>query len=118
MYGGKTPKSSLNIGGANPQFRGNLILAEDPADPAFTLGAFTNLSSSDLQRLPCQARSAKASLRLGVSAIQCDKSPDFSGELEKRSYATLAEYVQATGQDAHSVEVNYDVFENLSPAIV
>ena len=47
VYGGQTTKSSLNIGGPNLQFRDNLILAEDPTDPAFVMGAFTNASSSD-----------------------------------------------------------------------
>src|SRR5690606_18499326 len=43
---------------------------------------------------------------------------DFTGpghvaELETREFATLAEYSAATGQDAHSVLVDYDVFENV-----
>ena len=31
-------------------------------------------------------------------------------KLETRRFATLAEYAKATGQDAHSVVVDYDVF--------
>jgi hypothetical protein len=32
-----------------------------------------------------------------------------------RSFATLAEFQRATGQEAHGIEVDYDVFENLKP---
>ena len=32
-----------------------------------------------------------------------------------RSYKSLTEYVQATGQDQHSVLVDYDVFVNVPP---
>jgi hypothetical protein len=45
-----------------------------------------------------------------------DKSADYTGEMEKRSYKTLKEYAEATGQDTHSVEITYDAFENLRPA--
>jgi hypothetical protein len=36
-------------------------------------------------------------------------------DAELRSFATLAEFRQATGQEAHGVEVDYDIFEDLSP---
>ena len=32
-----------------------------------------------------------------------------------RSFATLAEFQKATGQEAHGIEVDYDIFENLAP---
>ena len=32
-----------------------------------------------------------------------------------RSFATLAELQKATGQEAHGVELDYDIFENLAP---
>ncbi len=32
-----------------------------------------------------------------------------------RSFATLAEFQKATGQEAHGIEVDYDVFEHLAP---
>lgn len=114
VYGGKTTHNSLLMGGANLQFRNNLILAEDENDPAFTVGAFTNLSSSDYNGFMPGAR---APYRYGwISPPFGDKTPDYSGPLESRSYATLEEYARATGQDTHSIEIGYDVFENLSPA--
>jgi hypothetical protein len=114
VYGGKTPKSSLVLGGPNLQFRDNLILAEDPSDPAFTMGAFTNASSSDYNGFMAGGR---APYRYGwLSPPFNDHTADYGGSLEQRTYATLREYAQATGQDTHSIEIGYDAFENLSPA--
>jgi hypothetical protein len=114
VYGGKSAKSSVPIGGANLQFRNNLILAEDPADPAFVAGSFTNASSSDYNGFMAGAR---ASYRYGwLSPPFSDKTPDYSGQLEQRTYPTLKEYAQATGQDTHSIEIGFDAFENVSPA--
>ena len=36
-------------------------------------------------------------------------------EADRRSFATLAEFREATGQEAHGLEIDYDIFENLSP---
>jgi hypothetical protein len=102
------------MGGANLRFRNNLILAEDPLDAAFNLTSFTNYSSSDYNGFMPGAR---APFRYGwISPPFDNQSPDYRGPPQKRSYATLAEYTQATGQDAHSVELAYDAFENLQPA--
>jgi hypothetical protein len=32
-----------------------------------------------------------------------------------KSFATLAEFQKATGQEAHGIEVDYDIFEKLAP---
>jgi hypothetical protein len=34
--------------------------------------------------------------------------------LETRRFSTLSEYSRATGQDQHSVEVDYDIFANVT----
>ena len=39
---------------------------------------------------------------------------DYVGKRETRNYATLPEYSAATGQDQHSVLVDYDVFVKVS----
>ena len=39
--------------------------------------------------------------------------PGHTAALETRRFATLAEYGKATGQDRHSVSVDYDVFVNV-----
>jgi hypothetical protein len=40
-------------------------------------------------------------------------APGHTPNLETRTFATLAEYSQATGQDTHSVLVDYDIFVNV-----
>jgi hypothetical protein len=101
-------------GGANLQFRNNLILAEDPSDPAFNISSFTNFSSSDYNGFMSGQQAAFA---FGWNSPKFgDLSTDHGGNLEKRSYPTLADYVQATHQDTHSVMVGYEIFANLQPA--
>ena len=39
------------------------------------------------------------------------QSPGHQPALETREYAMLAEYSKATGQDQHSIVVDYDVHE-------
>jgi hypothetical protein len=34
-----------------------------------------------------------------------------------RQYDTLSEYSQATGQDEHSILIDYDIFENVHPPL-
>jgi hypothetical protein len=115
VYGGRMPeKSSLLVGGPILLFRNNLILAEDPEDAAFVVGAFTNLSSSDYNGFMAGAQSQYR--YSWVSPPFSDHTTDYSELLVKRTYATLKEYAQATGQDTHSIEVGYDVFANLSAA--
>jgi hypothetical protein len=41
---------------------------------------------------------------------------DFTGELINRRFYSLAEYSKATGQDSHSVLLDYDIFEKV-PAL-
>jgi hypothetical protein len=101
-------------GGANLQFRNNLILAEDPSDPAFNLTSYTNFSTSDYNGFMAGGH---APFAFGWNSPKFgDLSTEHGNDLEKRSYPTLAEYVQATHQDAHSVMLNFDAFENLRPA--
>jgi hypothetical protein len=40
-------------------------------------------------------------------------SRDHNAKLENRRFDTLAEYVKATGQDQHSLLVDYDIFMNV-----
>jgi hypothetical protein len=40
-------------------------------------------------------------------------APGHSPKLEKRGFATLEAYQQASGQDRHSVLVDYDIFVNV-----
>ena len=69
-----------------------------------------------LQRLPPQSRRGGC-VPVEFAAARASSS-DFTGpghdaKLQTRRFATLAEFASATGQDQHSVLVDYDVFVNV-----
>ena len=43
-----------------------------------------------------------------------EKAADFAGKRVDRRFRSLAEYSKATGQDVHSVSLDYDIFESVS----
>jgi hypothetical protein len=100
---GTTPASNLH-------YRNNLILSDGWFDPALTVTTFTNYSSSDYNGF----RPAPD----GKTAFEWMSPPfdipvDYANKLVARQYRTLGEYTQATGQDKHSILVDYDIFVNV-----
>jgi hypothetical protein len=93
--------------GSNEHFLNNLILGDGWFDPILTVGTFTNYSSSDYNGF---------GLNPGVDdnfdwiSPEFDLPADYQNKLVARHYKTLAEYSAATGQDRHSVLLDYDVF--------
>lgn len=97
----------------NAHWRNNLFLGRDTADRGvMTWANATDAYSSDYNGF----RPNK-----GVAAQYSWLGPPkgehwYEAKPENwKSFRTLAEFKQATGQDAHSVEVDFDVFEKLSP---
>ncbi|HEX5421587.1 MAG TPA: hypothetical protein VFY39_16470 [Gammaproteobacteria bacterium] len=92
---------------SNEHFRNNLILAEGATEAVFNVGTFTNYSSSDYNGFRPNPGAA--------TAFEWD-SPPFGTRDEYikapvvRKFASLADYQKATGQDAHSRLVDYDIF--------
>jgi hypothetical protein len=88
-----------------------LILAQGAAEAVFNVGTFTNYSSSDYNGFRPNP---------GVAVSFQWSSPPFDVRFEyikppvTRSFKTLREYQRATGQDAHSRLVDYDVFVRVS----
>ena len=95
---------------ANEHFRNNLMLAQGAAGPVFTVGTFTNYSSSDYNGF---APNAGAAVSFQWASPPFDKRADYVAPLVARVFKTLAEYQKATGQDAHSRLVDYDVFQRV-----
>jgi hypothetical protein len=100
---------------SNAHWRNNLMLGENAAPSIFAVTTFTNYTSSDYNGFRVNP---------GVTpAFQWNSPPngvaaDFTGpghvaRLETRGFASLAEYSAATGQDRHSVAVDYDIFMNV-----
>jgi hypothetical protein len=92
---------------SNQHFRNNLILAQGAFDPVFAVTTYTNYSSSDYNGFRSNANTADSfewnSPEFGVRSA-FDKQP------VQRRYPTLQAFSEATGQDRHSVLVDYDVF--------
>jgi hypothetical protein len=103
----------VNVAGpaSNEHFLNNLILAQGTMEPVFTVGTFTNYSASDYNGF---RQNPGAAVSYQWNSPPFDVAADYVKTPVVRRYKTLAEYSQATGQDKHSVLVDYDVFVNVT----
>jgi hypothetical protein len=102
-------------GASNVHWRNNLMLGQNSAPAILNVNTFTSYTSSDYNGFRVNP-GAKVSFQW--NSPPAGTTADFTGpaqtaKLENRSFATLAEYSKATGQDTHSVAVDYDVFVNV-----
>ncbi len=96
---------------ANVHFRNNLMLADGWSPQVFALRTTTNYSSSDYNGF-------RPDPAAGPAAFEWD-SPPFAtpvdyDNLETRHFKTLAEYSSGTGQDQHSVLVDFNTFSKVT----
>ena len=104
----------------NPQnnhWRNNLFLGQHSDPTLFSITTNTNYTSSDYNGFRPNP-DADISFRWNSppSGVAMDpQSPGLQPQLEAREFATLEAYSQATGQDRHSVLVDYDIFMNVPP---
>jgi len=116
---------------ANVHWRNNLMLGENSAPAIMSVNANTNYSTSDYNGFrpnlgapfsfqwnspPFQIRADYSGLLLnspGRGGVPAGAAPRPGGSLEARRFATLPEFSKATGQDQHSVLVDYDIFVNV-----
>ncbi len=99
---------------ANVHWRNNLMLGQNALASLFSVNTLTSYSSSDYNGFRPNAGSESFqwnSPPAGVEKMRLEASGP--PKLEARKFATLADYTQATGQDRHSVLVDYDVFVNV-----
>jgi len=98
---------------ANVHFRNNLLLSDGWSPEVFALRTTTNYSSSDYNgfRLNPGAEAA-----FEWDSPQRRVTAEFVKPLEVRKFKTLADYAAATGQDRHSVAVDFDSFANVAIA--
>lgn len=102
-------------GGSNIHWRNNLFLGENSAPAIFSVNTFTNYTSSDYNGFRLNPGAA---VSFQWSSPPPNVPADFTGpghdaRLETRRFAALAEYAAATGQDRHSLLVDYDMFQNV-----
>jgi hypothetical protein len=90
---------------ANAHWRNNLMLGQSTAPAIFSVNTATPYSSSDYNGFRLNPGTAVA-FRWNVGAAPAPGT-------EIPGFATLADYVRATGNDQHSVTLDYDVFEKV-----
>src|SRR5262249_45474872 len=109
-------------------FRNNLILGKSETLETFAIETNTNYSSSDYNGF---RPNEGAMFSFEWSSPPANVSASFPGDMgklsvlqqsqldaqsrERRRFRSLKDYSEATGQDKHSILVDYDVFVKVSP---
>ena len=103
----------------NANFRNNLILAQGAYGfgagrgmPVLGVTTFTNYSSSDYNGFRPYPGFADA-FEWNSPAFGTDA--DFTGKLVTREFKTLKDYQDATGQEKHSILVDFNTFMKVTP---
>jgi hypothetical protein len=115
FYNNTILSETVAAGTSNTHWRNNLVLGESAAPAIFDVTTFTSYTSSDYNGFRPNA-DAGASFRW--SSPPAGVAADYSylghtAKLVKTEFGTLADFAAATGQDRHSVLVDYDVFVNV-----
>lgn len=99
---------------SNVHMRNNLFLGRDePNRPVFRFSNATSYSTYDYNGYRLNP---KATGQFLWSAPKGGALRDYEqGRAGAKAFGSLSELRQATGQEAHGIEVDYDIFENLRP---
>ena len=122
------PVKPMLLAVSNVHFRNNLILGKSETLETFAIESNTNYSDSDYNGF---RPNEGAEFSFEWSTPPLSTRAIFPGEMgklgtqqqaqleaksrEQRRFKTLKEYSEATGEDRHSVMVDYDVFQKVSP---
>jgi len=100
---------------SNIHWRNNLMLGQNAAPAILSVNTFTSYTSSDYNgfRVNPGAKSAFEWSAPAPGVVADFTAPEHDAKLTTQRFASLAEYVAATGQDKHSVAVDYDAFVNV-----
>jgi hypothetical protein len=99
-------------GTSNSHWRNNLILGENAAPAIFNVTTHTSYTSSDYNGFrPNPNVPASFVWSAPPAGVVADYNRmGHAAQLERREFATLAEFAAGTGQDRNSVLVDYDTF--------
>jgi len=122
------PVKPMLLAASNVHYRNNLILGKSETLETFAVETNTNYSSSDYNGFrpnegaefsfewSTPPRSMRANFPGEAGKLSAQEQSKFEATTrEQRRFKTLKEYSAATGQDAHSVLVDYDVFVKVTP---
>ena len=100
---------------SNIHWRNNLMLGQNAAPAILSVNTFTSYTSSDYNgfRLNPGAKSAFEWTTPPAGVVSDFTGPGHEARLQTQRFTTLADYAAATGQDRHSVPVEYDIFVNV-----
>ena len=87
-----------------------LALGRSESPEIFSIDTFTNYTSSDYNGF---RPNPEAEFSFDWISPPFSTAADYTAKREQRRFKTLQDYSKATGQDTHSLLVDYDVFENL-----
>jgi len=96
---------------SNLHFRNNLVLGQGAFPEIFTVDTFTNYSSSDYNGF---RPNPGANAAFGWNSPAAETVADYGRDRIVRRFASLKEYSAATGQDRHSILVDYGDFVRVS----
>jgi hypothetical protein len=96
---------------SNVQFRNNLFIGDNWKEPVFNISTFTNYSSSDYNGF---RPNPGIDNNFGWNSPEVGVAAEYTKPLVKRPFPTLMAYGKATGEDRHSVLVDYKVFRKVS----
>jgi hypothetical protein len=96
---------------SNLHFRNNLILGRSEVPEIFTVDTFTNYSTSDYNGF---RPNEDADFSFMWNSPPFGTRADYTSKREERKFKTLQAFIQATGQDKHSILIDYDAFQRVS----
>ena len=122
------PVKPMLLAASNVHYRNNLILGKSETLETFAVETNTNYSSSDYNgfrpnegaEFSFEWSTPPLSMRAnflgepGIRSTQEQTQFEMKAR-ERRRFKTLKEYAQATGQDTHSILVDYDAFVHVTP---
>jgi len=92
---------------SNVHFRNNLVVSQEQLDPVFAVGSYTSYSTSDYNAFrPWPGKDGAFEWNTPAGGVIAD----YKSAPVVHRYKTLKEYSDASGQDRHSVLVDYDTF--------
>jgi len=122
------PVKPMLLAPSNVHYRNNLVLGKSETLETFAVETNTNYSDSDYNGF---RPNEGAEFSFEWSSPPFSQRANFPGEMgalsvpqqvrleqqtrETRRFKTLKDYTEATGQDRHSVPVDYDIFEKATP---
>jgi hypothetical protein len=96
---------------SNVHFRNNLILGDGWGTAVLALRSYTHYTCSDYNGF---APNPKADYAFEWDSPAAGIRADYTGDLQTRRFRTLQEFAAATGQDTHSVQVDFAVFRGVT----